>query len=76
MTKVTLAAAHLDRDPTNNPLRNVRADGVINVSGAPSPHRRDRESALVAPRVAEAAVIGFPYGVKGQGTLRPRDAGR
>jgi acetyl-CoA synthetase len=44
-----------------------RVDDVINVAG----HRlgtAEIESALVAhPRVAEAAVVGFPHGIKGQG---------
>ncbi len=44
-----------------------RVDDVINVAG----HRlgtAEIESALVAhPRVAEAAVVGFPHDVKGQG---------
>jgi acetyl-CoA synthetase len=44
-----------------------RMDDVINVSG----HRlgtAELESALVAhPKVAEAAVVGFPHEVKGQG---------
>ena len=44
-----------------------RVDDVINVSG----HRigtAEVESALVAhPRVAEAAVVGFPHDIKGQG---------
>ena len=44
-----------------------RVDDVINVSG----HRlgtAEIESALVAhPRVAEAAVVGFPHDLKGQG---------
>jgi len=44
-----------------------RVDDVINVSG----HRlgtAEIESALVAHRaVAEAAVVGFPHGIKGQG---------
>jgi len=44
-----------------------RVDDVINVSG----HRMgtaEVESALVAhPRVAEAAVVGFPHDIKGQG---------
>ncbi len=44
-----------------------RVDDVINVSG----HRigtAEVESALVAhPKVAEAAVVGFPHDVKGQG---------
>jgi acetyl-CoA synthetase len=44
-----------------------RVDDVINVSG----HRlgtAEIESALVAhPKVAEAAVVGFPHDVKGQG---------
>ncbi|MDZ7641833.1 MAG: acetate--CoA ligase [Desulfurivibrio sp.] len=44
-----------------------RVDDVINVSG----HRMgtaEVESALVShPRVAEAAVIGFPHDIKGQG---------
>ena len=44
-----------------------RVDDVINVSG----HRMgtaEVESALVAhPKVAEAAVVGFPHDVKGQG---------
>ncbi len=44
-----------------------RVDDVINVSG----HRlgtAEVESALVAhPKVAEAAVVGYPHGVKGQG---------
>ncbi|HMA00488.1 MAG TPA: acetate--CoA ligase, partial [Steroidobacteraceae bacterium] len=44
-----------------------RVDDVINVSG----HRlgtAEIESALVAhPRVAEAAVVGFPHDIKGQG---------
>ncbi len=44
-----------------------RVDDVINVSG----HRMgtaEVESALVAhPRVAEAAVVGFPHEIKGQG---------
>ena len=44
-----------------------RVDDVINVSG----HRigtAELESALVAhPRVAEAAVVGFPHDIKGQG---------
>jgi acetyl-CoA synthetase len=44
-----------------------RVDDVLNVSG----HRlgtAEIESALVAhPRVAEAAVVGFPHDVKGQG---------
>ena len=44
-----------------------RVDDVINVSG----HRlgtAEIESALVAhPKVAEAAVVGYPHGLKGQG---------
>ncbi|GIX22533.1 MAG: hypothetical protein KatS3mg121_1316 [Gammaproteobacteria bacterium] len=44
-----------------------RVDDVLNVSG----HRMgtaEIESALVAhPKVAEAAVVGFPHEVKGQG---------
>ncbi|HHW4682706.1 MAG TPA: AMP-binding enzyme, partial [Xylella sp.] len=44
-----------------------RVDDVINVSG----HRigtAEIESALVAhPKVAEAAVVGFPHAIKGQG---------
>ena len=44
-----------------------RVDAVINVSG----HRigtAELESALVAhPKVAEAAVVGFPHDIKGQG---------
>ena len=44
-----------------------RVDDVINVSG----HRMgtaEVESALVAhPKVAEAAVVGFPHNIKGQG---------
>jgi acetyl-CoA synthetase len=44
-----------------------RVDDVINVSG----HRMgtaEVESALVAhPQVAEAAVVGFPHDIKGQG---------
>src|SRR5690606_26814784 len=44
-----------------------RVDDVINVSG----HRigtAEVESALVAhPKVAEAAVVGFPHEIKGQG---------
>ena len=44
-----------------------RVDDVINVSG----HRMgtaEVESALVAhPKVAEAAVVGFPHDIKGQG---------
>ncbi|MDE0985539.1 MAG: acetate--CoA ligase [Yoonia sp.] len=44
-----------------------RVDDVINVSG----HRMgtaEVESALVAhPRVAEAAVVGYPHNIKGQG---------
>ena len=44
-----------------------RVDDVINVSG----HRlgtAEVESALVAhPKVAEAAVVGYPHDIKGQG---------
>jgi acetyl-CoA synthetase len=44
-----------------------RVDDVLNVSG----HRlgtAEVESALVAhPRVAEAAVVGYPHNIKGQG---------
>src|SRR3569832_1081738 len=44
-----------------------RVDDVINVSG----HRlgtAEVESALVShPKVAEAAVVGFPHDIKGQG---------
>ena len=44
-----------------------RVDDVINVSG----HRMgtaEVESALVShPKVAEAAVVGFPHDIKGQG---------
>ena len=44
-----------------------RVDDVINVSG----HRMgtaEVESSLVAhPKVAEAAVVGYPHGIKGQG---------
>ena len=44
-----------------------RVDDVINVSG----HRMgtaEVESALVAhPKVSEAAVVGFPHNIKGQG---------
>ena len=51
-----------------------RVDDVINVSG----HRlgtAEIESALVAhPSVAEAAVVGSPHDLKGQGTLRVRHA--
>ena len=46
-----------------------RIDGVINVSGHPI-GTAEVESALVShPSVAEAAVIGIPHEVKGQGTL-------
>jgi acetyl-CoA synthetase len=57
-----------------------RVDDVINVSG----HRigtAEVESALVAhPKVAEAAVVGFPHEIKGQGiyayvTLNSGEAG-
>ncbi|WP_373486667.1 acetate--CoA ligase [Blastomonas sp.] len=57
-----------------------RVDDVINVSG----HRMgtaEVESALVLhPRVAEAAVVGFPHDIKGQGiycyvTLNAGDSG-
>uniref|UniRef100_UPI0030D88AAB acetate--CoA ligase n=1 Tax=uncultured Pelagibacterium sp. TaxID=1159875 RepID=UPI0030D88AAB len=57
-----------------------RVDDVLNVSG----HRlgtAEVESALVAhPKVSEAAVVGFPHDVKGQGiycyvTLMAGDAG-
>lgn len=57
-----------------------RVDDVINVSG----HRigtAELESALVAhPKVAEAAVVGFPHDIKGQGiyayvTLKDGEAG-
>ena len=45
-----------------------RVDDVINVSG----HRMgtaEVESALVAhPKVSEAAVVGYPHDIKGQGT--------
>jgi acetyl-CoA synthetase len=44
-----------------------RVDDVLNVSG----HRMgtaEIESALVAhPKVAEAAIVGYPHGIKGQG---------
>ena len=58
-----------------------RVDDVINVSG----HRMgtaEVESALVAhPKVAEAAVVGYPHDLKGQGiygyvTLNSRRRGR
>ena len=58
-----------------------RVDDVINVSG----HRMgtaEVESALVShPKVAEAAVVGFPHDIKGQGiyayvTLRTGDRSR
>ena len=53
-----------------------RVDDVINVSG----HRMgtaEVESALVAhPKVAEAAVVGFPHETKGPGYLRLRYAQR
>ena len=49
-----------------------RVDDVINVSG----HRMgtaEVESALVThPNVAEAAVVGFPHDIKGQGIYRLR----
>jgi acetyl-CoA synthetase len=57
-----------------------RVDDVINVSG----HRigtAEVESALVShPKVAEAAVVGFPHDIKGQGiyayvTLKAGEAG-
>ncbi|MFN4283716.1 MAG: acetate--CoA ligase [Alphaproteobacteria bacterium] len=57
-----------------------RVDDVLNVSG----HRlgtAEIESALVAhPKVAEAAVVGFPHDIKGQGiyayvTLKMGEAG-
>jgi acetyl-CoA synthetase len=57
--------ARLDSDGDYNLLG--RIDDVINVSG----HRlgtAEIESALVAhPAVAEAAVVGFPHEIKGQG---------
>ena len=47
--------------------KNGRVDDVINVAG----HRlgtAEIESALVAhPKVAEAAVVGYPHDIKGQG---------
>ncbi len=50
-----------------------RVDDVINISG----HRigtAEIESTLVAhPKVAEAAVVGFPHPIKGQRHLRIRD---
>ncbi len=55
------------RDEDNFYWLTGRVDDVINVAG----HRlgtAEIESALVAhPRVAEAAVVGFPHDVKGQG---------
>jgi acetyl-CoA synthetase len=53
-----------------------RVDDVINVSG----HRMgtaEVESALVAhPKVAEAAVVGYPHEIKGQGIYCLRHAQR
>ncbi len=53
-----------------------RIDDVINVSG----HRMgtaEVESALVLhPKVAEAAVVGMPHAIKGQGIYAYRDAQR
>ena len=55
------------RDPDGDYWITGRVDDVINVSG----HRigtAEVESALVAhPKVAEAAVVGFPHELKGQG---------
>ncbi|MGA7260266.1 MAG: acetate--CoA ligase [Stellaceae bacterium] len=55
------------RDEDNFYWLTGRVDDVINVAG----HRlgtAEIESALVAhPRVAEAAVVGFPHDIKGQG---------
>ncbi len=55
------------RDPDGYYWITGRVDDVINVSG----HRlgtAEVESALVAhPKVAEAAVVGFPHDIKGQG---------
>ena len=55
------------RDPDGYYWITGRVDDVINVSG----HRMgtaEVESALVAhPKVAEAAVVGFPHDLKGQG---------
>ena len=55
------------RDPDGYYWITGRVDDVINVSG----HRMgtaEVESALVAhPKVAEAAVVGFPHDIKGQG---------
>ncbi len=55
------------RDPDGYYWITGRVDDVINVSG----HRlgtAEVESALVAhPKVAEAAVVGFPHELKGQG---------
>ena len=45
-----------------------RVDDVINVSRATAWERRRSRSALVLhPKVAEAAVVGFPHDIKGQG---------
>jgi len=55
------------RDPDGYYWITGRVDDVINVSG----HRigtAEVESALVAhPKVAEAAVVGYPHDIKGQG---------
>mmetsp|Transcript_28885 Transcript_28885/g.66090 ORF Transcript_28885/g.66090 Transcript_28885/m.66090 type:complete len:655 (-) Transcript_28885:404-2368(-) len=56
------------RDKDGNIWITGRVDDVLNVSG----HRlgtAEIESALVAhPAVAQAAVVGFPHDIKGQGT--------
>ena len=44
-----------------------RVDDVINVSGPPHGHRRGRERPGLHPAVAEAAVVGYPHEIKGQG---------
>ena len=55
------------RDPDGYYWITGRVDDVINVSG----HRMgtaEIESALVAhPKIAEAAVVGYPHNIKGQG---------
>ncbi|HPA15615.1 MAG TPA: acetyl-coenzyme A synthetase, partial [Desulfobacterales bacterium] len=55
------------RDEDGNYLLTGRVDDVINVSG----HRlgtAELESAFIEnPKVAEAAVVGYPHDIKGQG---------
>ena len=47
-----------------------RVDDVINVSGHPMGTVEVESALVVHPKVSEAAVVGYPHDIRGQGMMQ------